>query len=252
MGSGLPELVLLVALLLATAGAPLRLRAPPPRSLAGAPGGGPAALPRPRLAGPALALPDRLRRRRRCAGWGCCWRWRTTTGAGTWPPVASSSSRSPSPASGSPSPSAAAVDVLQRRRERGLRRAYVFALPLLLYAAWYAGWGIEADNGLTAHNVLVSPALRRRRARRLARLAARPGDDRRRSRRPLEVGRAVADRVAGRWAPTAVSAALASPPASGRRSRPRRPSGSWRPSTRAPAASPTPAATSTSAASSRC
>lgn len=52
---------------------------------------------------------------------------------------------------------ACAVDVLQRRRKRGLRRAYVFALPLLLYAAWYAGWGHEADNSLTAHNVLVSP-----------------------------------------------------------------------------------------------
>lgn len=52
---------------------------------------------------------------------------------------------------------ACAVDVLQRRRRRGLRRAYVFALPLLLYAGWYAGWGHEADNSLTAHNVLVSP-----------------------------------------------------------------------------------------------
>jgi hypothetical protein len=52
---------------------------------------------------------------------------------------------------------ACAVDVLQRRRRRGLRRAYVFALPLLLYAAWYAGWGHQADNSLTSHNVLVSP-----------------------------------------------------------------------------------------------
>ena len=52
---------------------------------------------------------------------------------------------------------ACAVDVIRRRRERGLRRAYVFALPLLLYAGWYAGWGREADNSLTAHHVLVSP-----------------------------------------------------------------------------------------------
>jgi hypothetical protein len=52
---------------------------------------------------------------------------------------------------------AAAVDVLQRRRERGLRRAYVFALPLLLYAGWYVGWGREAENNFSAHNVLVSP-----------------------------------------------------------------------------------------------
>jgi hypothetical protein len=53
---------------------------------------------------------------------------------------------------------AAAVNVLQRRRERGLRRAYVFALPLLLYAGWYLGWGHDAQNNLSAHNVLVSPS----------------------------------------------------------------------------------------------
>lgn len=52
---------------------------------------------------------------------------------------------------------AAAVDVLQRRRSRGLRRAYVFALPLLLYLGWYAGWGHDAENNFSAHNVLVSP-----------------------------------------------------------------------------------------------
>lgn len=52
---------------------------------------------------------------------------------------------------------ACAVDVFQRRRERGLRRAYVVALPLLLYAGWYAGWGREAENNFSAHNVLVSP-----------------------------------------------------------------------------------------------
>lgn len=52
---------------------------------------------------------------------------------------------------------AAAVDVLQRRRERGLRRAYVVALPLLFYAGWYLGWGHGAENHLSAHNVLVSP-----------------------------------------------------------------------------------------------
>lgn len=52
---------------------------------------------------------------------------------------------------------AAAVHVVQRRRERGLRRAYVFALPLLLYLGWYAGWGHDAENNFSAHNVLVSP-----------------------------------------------------------------------------------------------
>jgi hypothetical protein len=52
---------------------------------------------------------------------------------------------------------AAAIDVLQRRRERGLRRAYVFGLPVALYAGWYLGWGHEAENNLSSHNVLVSP-----------------------------------------------------------------------------------------------
>jgi hypothetical protein len=51
----------------------------------------------------------------------------------------------------------AAVDVFQRRRRRGLRRAYVVAVPLLLYAAWYAGWGHDAESQLSLHNVLVSP-----------------------------------------------------------------------------------------------
>jgi hypothetical protein len=51
----------------------------------------------------------------------------------------------------------AAVDVFQRRRERGLRRAWVAAVPLLLYLAWYGGWGHEAEGHLSLHNVLVSP-----------------------------------------------------------------------------------------------
>jgi hypothetical protein len=52
----------------------------------------------------------------------------------------------------------AAVDLLQKRRSRGLRRAYVVAIPALLYAAWYAGWGHAAESHLSLHNVLVSPA----------------------------------------------------------------------------------------------
>jgi len=52
---------------------------------------------------------------------------------------------------------AAAVDVLLRRRERGLRRAYLVAGPLLLYGGWYLGWGDEAESHLSLHNVLVSP-----------------------------------------------------------------------------------------------
>jgi hypothetical protein len=51
----------------------------------------------------------------------------------------------------------ATVDVLQRRRDRGLRRAYVVALPLALYALWYLGWGHDAETHLSLHNVAVSP-----------------------------------------------------------------------------------------------
>jgi hypothetical protein len=52
----------------------------------------------------------------------------------------------------------AAVDVLVRRRERGLfGRAYVAVVPLLVYVAWYLGWGHEAQNYLSLNNVLHSP-----------------------------------------------------------------------------------------------
>lgn len=51
----------------------------------------------------------------------------------------------------------AAVDVLIRRRERGLTRAYLAVVPLLVYVAWYLGWGHEAENYLSLNNVLHSP-----------------------------------------------------------------------------------------------
>ena len=52
----------------------------------------------------------------------------------------------------------AAADVLVRRRERGLfGRAYVAVVPLLVYVAWYLGWGHEAENYLSLNNVLHSP-----------------------------------------------------------------------------------------------
>lgn len=53
---------------------------------------------------------------------------------------------------------AAFVDFLLTRRTRGWRRGYVFALPLLLYLAWYLGWGHDAQHHLSLHNVLASPA----------------------------------------------------------------------------------------------
>lgn len=52
---------------------------------------------------------------------------------------------------------AAAVEILLRRRDRGLRRLYAIAVPLSLYAGWYAGWGHTAPNQLSADNVLDSP-----------------------------------------------------------------------------------------------
>lgn len=52
---------------------------------------------------------------------------------------------------------AAAVEILLRRREHGLRRLYVVAVPLLLYSAWYLGWGHTAPSSISADNVLSSP-----------------------------------------------------------------------------------------------
>lgn len=51
----------------------------------------------------------------------------------------------------------AAADVLQRRRSHGLRRAYLVAIPALLYAAWWIGWGHEAERHITLDNILTSP-----------------------------------------------------------------------------------------------
>jgi hypothetical protein len=51
---------------------------------------------------------------------------------------------------------AAFVELLLNR-ERGWRRAYVFVVPLLVYLAWYAGWGHEAEHHMTFGNILRSP-----------------------------------------------------------------------------------------------
>ncbi|HET7509659.1 MAG TPA: hypothetical protein VFJ65_05350, partial [Solirubrobacterales bacterium] len=53
---------------------------------------------------------------------------------------------------------AGAVQLLQQRRQGGLRRAWIVGVPLLFYAGWYAGWGHTAENHLTGHNVLHSPS----------------------------------------------------------------------------------------------
>jgi hypothetical protein len=52
---------------------------------------------------------------------------------------------------------AAFVDFLLKGKERGWRRAYVFAVPLLVYLVWYAGWGHSAEHHITIHNILHSP-----------------------------------------------------------------------------------------------
>ena len=50
---------------------------------------------------------------------------------------------------------AAAVDVTLR--DDRLRRLYVVAVPALLYAVWWAGWGHTADAALSLHNVATTP-----------------------------------------------------------------------------------------------
>ncbi|MGA8219245.1 MAG: hypothetical protein WB771_11820 [Solirubrobacterales bacterium] len=50
---------------------------------------------------------------------------------------------------------AAAVDVALRAHR--LRRLYVVAVPALLYAVWWAGWGHTADTALSLHNVATTP-----------------------------------------------------------------------------------------------
>ena len=50
---------------------------------------------------------------------------------------------------------AAAVDVALRGDR--LRRLYVVAVPALLYAVWWAGWGHTADTALSLHNVAETP-----------------------------------------------------------------------------------------------
>jgi hypothetical protein len=52
---------------------------------------------------------------------------------------------------------AAAVQILLQRRRHGLRRLWVVAAPLALYAAWYVGWGHTAPSQLSVDNVLDSP-----------------------------------------------------------------------------------------------
>jgi hypothetical protein len=50
------------------------------------------------------------------------------------------------------------VSVLLGPRDRWLSRAYIWVVPLALFAAWYIGWGHEAESHLGIHNILDAPA----------------------------------------------------------------------------------------------
>lgn len=51
----------------------------------------------------------------------------------------------------------AVVAILVGPREAWFRRAYVVVVPLLLYAAWWLGWGHDAESHITLRNILASP-----------------------------------------------------------------------------------------------
>jgi hypothetical protein len=52
---------------------------------------------------------------------------------------------------------AAAVAVAMGPRQAWFSRAYIFVIPLLLYGAWYLGYGDEAESHLSLANMLASP-----------------------------------------------------------------------------------------------
>jgi hypothetical protein len=58
---------------------------------------------------------------------------------------------------GIPFVAGALVAILLSPRERRRRGAYVVLIPVLLFAAWYLGWGHEAESHMTLRNILVSP-----------------------------------------------------------------------------------------------
>jgi hypothetical protein len=59
---------------------------------------------------------------------------------------------------GIPFLAAAAVDLLLKRRSRGLLpRLFVLAIPVLVFLTWYAGWGSDASTNITLRNIVASP-----------------------------------------------------------------------------------------------
>lgn len=52
----------------------------------------------------------------------------------------------------------AAIDIALRRANRDWRRrAYVIGVPLILYVIWWLGWGHDAENAISLHNIAASP-----------------------------------------------------------------------------------------------
>jgi hypothetical protein len=51
----------------------------------------------------------------------------------------------------------AAVAVLQGKRETWLRRAYVVVIPFAFFLFWYVGWGHSAESHISLENLLTSP-----------------------------------------------------------------------------------------------
>ncbi|HET8814574.1 MAG TPA: hypothetical protein VFM51_06425 [Solirubrobacterales bacterium] len=51
----------------------------------------------------------------------------------------------------------AALDILLRRERPWLGRAFIVAVPALIYVAWWVGWGHEAESALSLQNVVETP-----------------------------------------------------------------------------------------------
>lgn len=51
----------------------------------------------------------------------------------------------------------AVADLLLRRRDRGVGRAWIAAIPLLLYGAWYVAYGRDAESAASLANLLTAP-----------------------------------------------------------------------------------------------
>jgi hypothetical protein len=53
---------------------------------------------------------------------------------------------------------AALAAIVVSHRRLGWGRLWIVVVPALLYLAWYAGWGHDAEHHLTLHNILDSPS----------------------------------------------------------------------------------------------